>query len=95
MRNPPLELHVVQAAVSDVDDDGIAVINCQTTSGPRVCHERTRLVPDGIHHCSMGVQRMDVLARVPIGGAELKIVAEKKSTALIAHRAGATATRWG
>jgi hypothetical protein len=35
MRNPPLDLHVVQAAVSDVDDDGIAVINCQTTSRPR------------------------------------------------------------
>ena len=35
MRNPPLELHVVRAAVSDVDDDGIAVINCQTPSGPR------------------------------------------------------------
>jgi len=42
MRDPPLELHVERAAVSDMDDDGVALINCQTASGQQVLLRLTR-----------------------------------------------------
>jgi hypothetical protein len=36
MRTPPLELQVEQASVSELDSQGCAVINCQTSSGQQV-----------------------------------------------------------
>ena len=36
MQAPPLELEVEQAAVSDLDQDGNAIINCRTASGQQV-----------------------------------------------------------